>query len=197
MSTAHKIKIRPATQDDALAIAELFQLAAEGVADYLWHGYQDQFPDLSNVEIGAAWFREDRDDYSYRSCSMVEIDGTVAGMSMTFSLKATPKPLPDDFDPVMRPYVELEEDGSFYVCAIGVYEPYRGQGIGTKLLERAQERARELDCPSLSLQVFDANDGAKRLYERLGYRVKDRRGIVPHPLIRPEGDVLLMVRPLD
>lgn len=188
--------LRPATPDDALAIAELYQIAAEGVADYMWQGYRDQFPDLSLVEIGAAWFAQDNDDFSYSNCLMAQVDGSIAGMSMTFLMKTMPEPLPDDFDPVMRPYVELEENGSFYVCAVGVYENFRNRGIGTALMDHAEQRARTEGCLSMSLLVFDANDDAKRLYERLGFRVKDRSAIAPHPLIRPTGDVLLMVRPL-
>lgn len=189
--------LRPAVPEDAQAIAELFQIAAAGLADYFWGNFQDEFPELTPLEIGATGFAEANDEYSYTNCLMAEIGGTVAGMSMTFPMKATPKPLPDDYDPVMRPFMELEEDGSFYVCAVGVYGQYRGQGIGTALMERAEQRAREEGCGAMSLLVFDANDGAKRLYERLGYRVADRRAVVPHPLIQAEGDVLLMVRPFD
>ena len=45
----------------------------------------------------------------------------------------------------------------------------------------------------LSLIVFEQNAGAKRLYERHGFREVDRRPAVPHELIYYRGDALLMV----
>jgi ribosomal protein S18 acetylase RimI-like enzyme len=47
----------------------------------------------------------------------------------------------------------------------------------------------------LSLLCFESNAGARRLYEREGFRVTGRRPIVPHPMIHAAGDVLLMVAP--
>jgi ribosomal protein S18 acetylase RimI-like enzyme len=43
--------------------------------------------------------------------------------------------------------------------------------------------------------VFEENTAAVRLYRRLGYEIAKRAPIVPHPLIRCEGDALLMVAP--
>ena len=46
----------------------------------------------------------------------------------------------------------------------------------------------------LSLVVFEENVGARKLYERLGYREVARATIVPHALIHYSGDALLMVK---
>ena len=67
----------------------------------------------------------------------------------------------------------------------------RGRGIGTRLLEAARER-RTLGCPALSLICFAENGGARRLYQRHGFRVVDRRAVVPHPMIHATGEALLM-----
>ncbi len=61
--------------------------------------------------------------------------------------------------------------GSDYISQLGVSPSRRGQGIGTRLLQRQCERSRELGRRALELDVAAPNHGARRLYERLGFRV--------------------------
>lgn len=58
---------------------------------------------------------------------------------------------------------------------IGVRASHRGRGIGTKLLERAEQFARDRNMHRIELEVSDKNEGAIRLYEKLGYVVEGRR----------------------
>lgn len=46
----------------------------------------------------------------------------------------------------------------------------RGKGVGTRLQEAVDERARDLGRTEIILEVVDANPRAKALYERHGYR---------------------------
>jgi ribosomal protein S18 acetylase RimI-like enzyme len=57
---------------------------------------------------------------------------------------------------------------------IALWPEYRGQGIGTALLERLLEAAKNL-YPAISLSV-SPNNPAIRLYERLGFVKVDVRG---------------------
>lgn len=52
---------------------------------------------------------------------------------------------------------------------IAVVPGLRASGVGTKLLERLLEEARNLKIPALSLSVYRSNP-ALRLYERFGFR---------------------------
>ena len=45
----------------------------------------------------------------------------------------------------------------------------QGEGIGTALILAAEQEARQRSVPIASLAVDVTNDGARRLYERLGY----------------------------
>jgi ribosomal protein S18 acetylase RimI-like enzyme len=58
---------------------------------------------------------------------------------------------------------------TLYLKLLAVEAAVRGQGVGTRLLERAAERAREQGLARLALDVRADNDGASRLYERCGF----------------------------
>jgi len=56
--------------------------------------------------------------------------------------------------------------------SIGIERPYARRGLGTRLIELAQRYARdEAGLSQLELQVFSTNLPARRLYERLGFRL--------------------------
>ena len=57
-----------------------------------------------------------------------------------------------------------------YIQTICVAEEKRGQGIGARLIAFAEKRIFR-DSPNVFLCVSSFNAGARRLYERLGYRV--------------------------
>ncbi len=64
-----------------------------------------------------------------------------------------------------------EMKGDEFVVETLVVDPaYRGMGIGTALLQKAEERAKSMGKRTMSLGVIGENVGAIRLYERLGYR---------------------------
>jgi ribosomal protein S18 acetylase RimI-like enzyme len=50
-----------------------------------------------------------------------------------------------------------------------VEESARGAGLGRELIQAAFERARERGCRRMELDVNEANAGALRLYESLGF----------------------------
>jgi ribosomal protein S18 acetylase RimI-like enzyme len=56
-----------------------------------------------------------------------------------------------------------------------VAEPYRGQGLGHRLMETAEDWAHRQGLPRISLSVDVRNTLAQRLYEGLGYEVETLR----------------------
>lgn len=64
----------------------------------------------------------------------------------------------------------------FYVDGVAVIDAMRGQGVGSQLFARLEQRALETGIRTLSLDVINTNPRAKVLYERLGFvRVKQER----------------------
>lgn len=86
-------------------------------------------------------------------------------------------------DPAKETYIALADGlpagflvlimkGAFvgYIQSIGVRPEWRGQGLGTRLLRFAEKRI-FAETPNVFLCVSSFNANARRLYERLGYRV--------------------------
>ena len=189
------MSFRPATKADCRKIAALYSISSDGVADYIWTCLAA--PGQEILDVGQQRYERDGTAFSYENCTIAEIDGKVAGMLVAFPMHVDADRSDDDIDPVLEPYADLEEDNSYYVCGIAFFAEFRGRGLGTRLMALAEDHARDKGFRKLSLIVFEQNQGAKKLYNRLGFRETLRRPIYPHPLIHCTGDAILMVKELD
>jgi ribosomal protein S18 acetylase RimI-like enzyme len=185
--------LRPARKSDCRRIAELYRMSSDGVADYIWTTLA--LPDEDLLEVGRRRYEREGTLFSYQNCKVVELQGSIVGMVVAFPM-AVDKNYREK-DPILVPYSVLEEDQSYYICGMAIDAAHRGKGIGTGLLAEAERTCRKLGLRKLSLIVFEQNSGARRLYERSGYREVRRHPVVPHPLIHYTGDALLMVKSLD
>jgi GNAT superfamily N-acetyltransferase len=74
-------------------------------------------------------------------------------------------------------FVFLEEKHDYFtglrhghIGILAVTEEAEGRGAGSALMRAAEHWAREHDYPSLTLNVFDANHRARRMYEHFGFQ---------------------------
>ncbi len=192
-----EVAFRAAKKEDSREIARLFQIASGGVVDYVWSTLVSQYPGLTPVEIGARRYAREDTPFSYKNCTIAGYNDVVAGMVLGYVMEGREGASDEPADPVLEPYGRLEIPGSFYIAAMATFPEFRGQGLGTKMLDLAGEQARERRCGSISLLVFEQNERAVKLYERNGFKVVGRAPIVPHPLIHYTGDALLMAAPLE
>jgi ribosomal protein S18 acetylase RimI-like enzyme len=195
---------RQAKKEECRTIAELFSIASDGVADYIWTKYSE--PGENILDVGARRYSNEDWPFSYKNCVLAELKGEVLGMLIAFPIQESQEQESQDeesetdpilIDPILAPYTKLEHSGSYYICAMAVFDTYRGRGIGTKFLEIAERDALDRQLTQLSLIVFEQNDGALRLYERNGFYEIKREPIVPHELICYTGDALLMVKDIE
>ena len=188
--------IRRAGLDDCLAIAELAQLAGEGIPGYFWA--DSQLPGETLERAGARSAASEQANFSWRNARLACVDGEVAGMLLGYRLPAAAdnRERPEDFPDFVQPMIELEQrvPESFYVNMLAVYPPFQGRGIGARLMAGVDGLARDAGCALISILVFGHNDGARRLYRRLGFEEAERRPIAASPTT-PAGEILLLTRP--
>jgi ribosomal protein S18 acetylase RimI-like enzyme len=181
---APQLLVRPARPADAAALAELVDMAGEGLPLYLWTKMAK--PGEDPWAVGRQRAERDSGSFSYRNATILESGGResggeVAGCLIGYPLPDAPEPIDHGSMPAMFvPLQELENlaPGTWYVNVLATYPRFRGQGYGTKLLSIAEETASAAGRNGLSIIVADSNAGARRLYERCGYRTIAERPMV-------------------
>ena len=178
------IKIRKATIEDVAYIAE-----------GIYHAFLLEDEALYNQWIRTlkeVCAQEDT-HYSYRNTWIAEVDGeraeadgerTVVGgirAGMMIAVdgehyreqrdKMYPQ-LKELFDVAFgKGWDDMEDEakaGEFYIDSLAVSLPYRNQGVGTALIEKAKEMAKGKGISVVTLAVEPENR-AKRLYQKLGF----------------------------
>jgi ribosomal protein S18 acetylase RimI-like enzyme len=174
-------------------MAELVNFAGDGMPAYIW-GTLAQ-PGQSAWDVGRDRARRGIGGFAYGTV-IREIDGKVAACLIGYATGDTPRTIDDDTPPMFVPFFEIENDvlGSWYVNVLAAYPEHRGKGLGTELLELAEDIANNCGCSGLSLIVSDANDGGRRLYERVGFKVAGTRPIVKDDWQNPGKNWLSMVK---
>ena len=183
------INIRKATIEDVAYIAEgiyyAFLLEDEGL-------YNQWIRTLKEV------CEQEDTHYSYKNTWIAEVDrdraeadgertvvgGVRAGMMIAVDGehyreqrdKMYPQ-LKELFDVAFgKGWDEMEDEakaGEFYIDSLAVSLPYRNQGVGTALIEKAKEMARGLGIGVVTLAVEPENR-AKKLYQKLGFGYQRR-----------------------
>lgn len=186
---------RWATVDDCAAIARLMDMAGEGLPRQLWSGLAGE--GQSPLEVGARLAARAEGNYSYRNAVVAGRRGEVVALLLAYRLPSADRaPDPAAYPDLERPMVELEArvPDSFYINALASLPQARQRGLGSCLLHIANALAASEGCRELSIQVFEQNTGALRLYRRHGYEIVARRPLVPHSCYPYDGDVLLLTR---
>jgi len=160
--------IRPATAEDTAALDALEHESA------IHHAAIDpdrwQVPSLEDVAAHRRhWHAADPRD---EALVAVADDGSVVGMIELWLRRPRP-----DRGSAQIQRVEV-------VLGIAVSDAWRGRGVGTALLAAAETWARAHGAERMRLSLDAANEGAFRLYERVGYEAWGRtmdKAIQPEP----------------
>jgi ribosomal protein S18 acetylase RimI-like enzyme len=170
--------LRRARIEDAPVLAQLVNHAGEGMPLYFWE--QLASPGQTPWEVGTSRAMREDGSFSYRNAFVIESGGLAAGCLIGYAIPDRPEPVPPDMPAMIRPLQDLENlaPGTWYVNILAVLPNHRSRGLGTRLLDLADELGREAGKRGMSVIVSDANPGARRLYERCGYGETGTRPMV-------------------
>ncbi len=185
--------IRDAVRDDAYDLARLQALAADGIVEFCYEG-----AGVDAIELLGRIFAAEDEPYSYRKCIVAEDAGCVVGKLHSYGWDDTATLMPAD------PYIPSERAAaiealapptpvSWHVEVVAVLPEYQGRGLGQRFIALAKAQARKNGFDTLSLHVFEANEGAIRLYRRCGFTAVDRVPIPDGiPLPHLGGNILMV-----
>jgi ribosomal protein S18 acetylase RimI-like enzyme len=79
---------------------------------------------------------------------------------------------------------------------IAVFPRHRRSGAERALMLEADRLARQCGPRAVGLTTFEADAGLIAFYSKLGFTVRERRPIPPHPMFEFSGNWVLMIRDL-
>lgn len=178
------MKIRKAKKEDAPVIAHLLLLAMRDIV-YQFIGESN---DEKTNQFMLRFVSSESNQYSYENCWIGELDGDIVAAVTLYDgarLHELRKPIFDfvttELDKSFQPEDETVA-GEIYIDSFGVNPVYQGKGLGTKLLQFLIQEYVEKQGLTLGLLVDNDNPNAKRLYEKIGFRVVGEKTLVGHAM---------------
>jgi ribosomal protein S18 acetylase RimI-like enzyme len=130
---------------------------------YAVSGYAQEFIDSGILDPEAASKRAKSDFDNLLA------DGLATPDQLLWSVHTTTEPAP-----VGAIWLQLKTDGAAsraFVYSLDIFPAYRRRGFGHTAMELLIEESRRRGARSIGLNVFGHNDTARRIYDRLGFRV--------------------------
>ena len=192
-----KAPYRRATPEDATHMAELVNIAGDGLPLYLWARFARA--GQSAWDVGLERARTGTGGFAYRNTVVREEAGKVAACLIGYPLGDKPEPVDDSVPALLVPLLKLEHlvPGTWYINVLASIAEFRSRGVGSALMAKADELAAKSGARGLSLIVEDTNLKARKLYERLGFSEVARRPFQPFPGSYPVENWILMERGLQ
>ena len=171
------IQIRPAQPADAEVAALLLYSAYTHtqVTSPLRAEHESKF-----IERLQHFFRQDDNRFSYQNIQVAEGISGVVGLVLSFGGRDEAR-----LNAAVGSWLEREaEDDEWYVDALAVFSDWGRKGIGTCLLQHAEQQARQSDYPKIALHVAEGNKQALDLYAHLHYVVTQQTVLYQRPYVR-------------
>lgn len=184
MKKHRKVHIRRAGQSDSRSAAALIARAMGRFAEVMFPPRDGVNPHDALLKL----FSQKYNRFSHEYADVAENGGDVAGILISYSGWILPLlALPTGAQLVQacglswaggrikdtRAILRMKEamPDEYFINDVAVSEEFSGRGIGTQIMKHAEEKAKRAGLRKCSLTVDVLNEGAIRLYERLGYKI--------------------------
>ncbi|HZT99643.1 MAG TPA: GNAT family N-acetyltransferase [Ktedonobacteraceae bacterium] len=171
------IKLRPARVTDVEIAAVLLHSAyTHTLATFpLQEEQRNTF-----IERLEDYFREEGNRFSYQYCQVAEQNSEVVGLILSFGGRDERR-----LNAAIGRWLEREaQDDEWYIDALAVLKNWSRQGIATRLLQDAEQQARQHHYLKIALNVAQGNIPALSLYQRLHYTVTQENFLYQRPHVR-------------
>jgi len=136
-------------------------------------------------------FRQRKNLFSFEHSYFIEVDHTKAGMIIGYDWKTERrekwktgllliKYMKQKFFTQIQSSLKAQsivgrvEDNEYYISNVAIYPEFRGNNLGTNLFLKVENEAKRFGAAKCTLDVEVDNQGAIRLYNRLGYSVSGK-----------------------
>ncbi|MBT8357572.1 MAG: GNAT family N-acetyltransferase [Desulfobacterales bacterium] len=189
------INYTPGEKEDCAKLAELVNIASDGVVDYLFH---DLVPGMTPVQVMAHNYENDNYPHSYKSAIIASDKNEIVGMALSYP--SCFHKISDEmrsFFPVerlehFRAFYSSRVENSWFLDALCVVESHRRCGIGEKLISLTKQKAVENGYHALSLIVFADNALALPVYKNTGFEIVQKVELGGNEFIKHDDGCLLM-----
>lgn len=171
------VLIREATPNDATQLAPLILNAIGDIA----HRLTNKDTDSEAVEGLVELVQAIDNRHSYLNTYVAELADQVVGMIVLYD-GLTGNKLDALHAKKYNIQIDVEaHNDEFYIDTVSVLPSAQGKGVGSRLLQFAEEKAKENGFSKISLNVEIEKTNAQKLYERLGFVVTEPWTIIDEP----------------
>ncbi len=186
------IKLRPATRNDAGALAELINIAGDGLPLTLWIRQTDSTRDA--MTVGREQVADEDSVFGWTKASVAVVDGRLAGMILSHLTGDRPGWFTEDTPAVFRPLAILEHaaPATRLIDAVCVLEPFRNRGVASALIKDAEMSP---GANGMSFVTHDRNEAGRDFFGSLGYLEVTRAPLIRADWQTPATEWVLMRKP--
>lgn len=171
---------RKATKADSAAIAPLLLLAMEE----LIYRFLEKEDHEAALNFLSHFVSAENNQYSCENCLVAESNGKIAGALNLYDggdLVRLREPVINwvrqNFNENFNPEDETQS-GEYYIDSLGVLPEMQGRGIGSRLLQFTIDEYVTRQGKTLGLLVDADNQGAGKLYRKLGFKPVGNKTLV-------------------
>ncbi|HLI08292.1 MAG TPA: GNAT family N-acetyltransferase [Ktedonobacteraceae bacterium] len=125
------------------------------------------------------FFREAGNRFSYQNIQVADHSSEVVGLVLSFGGRDEAQ-----LNAAVGSWLEQEaQDDEWYIDALAVLKNWGRKGIGTRLMQRAEQQARQHHYSKIALHVAAGNTEALELYAKLHYQVTGQAILYHRPYV--------------